>query len=283
MTRKTPEYVLLRVDFYSPYTSVQFFAEHGRGVPVPPPSTLLGALAAVLYHPTEREVGEEVVEAVRYASFYVPHYQSVENISRHFTWLSQKKQRIKALKAATRLVEGASINEVYKDLKNYANIKSSLEELRKHSPIEVARIAVQVLLMPATRLETYFAESGYLLYVIDDPKVAESARMIYRLGPKESLIAVTPLEVENVQRIRDGAIKTRFYFPRDAARNVINCIETYMFDRPVENPLFSTPRKYCLPNPIEDMLVEPVDGWVPVQIIADGLELSAMVPEHAAP
>ena len=275
-------YVLLRVDFYSPYTSVQFFAEHGRGVPVPPPSTLLGALAAVLYHPTEREVGEEVTKAVKYASFHVPHYYSVENISRHFTWLSQRKGRLKAVEAAMRILGGAPLREVYDVLRNYANVRKP-EELERYGAVEVARMVAQVLLSPATRLETYFADGGYLLYVVEDAKTAEAARMIYRVGPKEALVAVTPVDVERVERLEDGVVKTRFYFPREAARTVINCVEAYMFDRPVEDPITAAPRKYCLPDPVHDIEVEPSEGWAPVKIVAEGLELFAVVPDYAAP
>lgn len=274
-------YVLLKVDFYSPYTSVQVFAEHGRGPPVPPPSTLIGALAAPLYHPEEKwELGADLLDLVKYVTFWVPPYAVVENISRHFSIFSQRKQRAKVIGAAMRLVEGGRVADVYDDLKNYANVRQSVEELERFGRYDVARMAVQVLLQPATRLETYFAESGYVLYVVED-KLAEVAKRVFRIGPKESLVAATPIEVR-VEPLESEVVKTRFYAPEEAGSQWSKCVNVYMLERPSKNPLADL-KRYCVPEPLNDMEVEVGKGWRAVRIVGEGVELKAVLPSYAAP
>nr|KJR73013.1 MAG: hypothetical protein TU35_08425 [Thermoproteus sp. AZ2] len=111
-------YVLVKLDFFSPYTSVPLYAEHGRGVLAPPPSTLIGALAAAYYYPEEREIPDDFVEKVKHVAFWVPPYTEVENISRHFTWLSQRKQRLLITEAALKYLSGhISDEEISKTFK----------------------------------------------------------------------------------------------------------------------------------------------------------------------
>ncbi len=293
-------YVLLKAEFYSPYTSVQVFAEHGRGPPVPPPSTLIGALAAPFYHPEERDIGNDVLGQVRYVSFWVPPYHTVENVSRHVSIFSQKKDRTKALTIAMKLLQGVSIDHVYRDLCNYAGFKcpskkknpnynalrrEHIRQLEKFGYVEAARTAAQILLQPASRLETYFAGPAYILYVVEGPLV-DVARRIHRVGPKEGLVSVTPVEVR-AERVDDEVITTRFYVPRVGGRQFLNCVEVHMWDAPdfrAREPvraMMGVP--YCIPEPLNDMHVEVADGWTGVRLIGGDVDMYLVVPAHAAP
>ncbi len=278
-------YVLLKAEFYSPYTSVQVFAEHGRGPPVPPPSTLIGALAAPFYHPEERDIGNDVLGQVRYVSFWVPPYHTVENVSRHVSIFSQRKQRARVIEAATRLAKGEKIGNVYGILKNYARVTQPIEDLEKYGSIEVARAATQMLLQPASRLETYFAGPAYILYVVEGPLVDVAGR-IHRVGPKEGLVSVTPVEVR-AERVEDEVITTRFYVPRVGGRQFLNCVEVHMWDVPdfrsrePVRAMMGVP--YCIPEPLNDMHVEVADGWTGVRLVGGDVDMYLVVPGHAAP
>jgi CRISPR-associated protein Cas5a/b/c len=290
------KYILLKTEFYSPYTSVQFFAEHGSGSIVPPPSTLIGALAAVYYYPVEREIEDEFVSKVKYVTFHVPPYTVVENISRHFTLFSQRKERLKALRAAIDVVTGAreldaAVLKIFTNygglrLKKNESVEKAFQRMRSSgmTDVDIALTAVQVLLAPATRTETYFWEPAYILYVVDDELKIEPTG-IMRIGPKESIVSVTELKIKNLQRINER-IRTRFYVPVRALEGMCGtCNVIYMAQRPGGDPDKAGVEPYYVPRSAPDMSIEgsPAHGWAAVEIEAEDVTLRAIVPEYVAP
>jgi len=293
-------YVLVELDFYSPYVSTPFFAEQGAGPPLPPPSTLVGALSAV-YHYPEEVVGvpSYILKSVKYASFWAPPYATVANISRHFSGLSQRKSRLKKITAAESLAKGIVTENT---LKNATDWKKEIEDLRmkikKHGPYEVAKFITQVLLQPSALSETYFYAQGgpgdraYVLYVLDGELEAQLARLageIYRVGQKEVLVSSTLLDI-SVKRLHRDVVQTRFYAPARALADKTNCKIVYMVQLPIdsyvldaENP-FNAVEEYCVPGPSGRMTATVKKGWAVVKIVAEnGAELETVVPEYAAP
>ena len=273
-------HVLVRVDFFSPYSSVQYFSEHGRGPPLPPPSTLIGALAAAIYYPVEREVEPGFVSKFKYVTFWAAPYFTVENISRHFTVYSQRKKRIEVLGAAMKIATtGTADDEERKVLKNYGNI-DNIDKYLEKGVEAAARAAVQTLTSPATRLETYFSDSCYVLYILDDD-LAAPAGGIFRIGPKEALVAATPLEAK-VERLNAREVETRFYFPAEAA-DAVGCQRAWMYEKPPSDPSKEPPKAYCIPHPGGNIRAEPREGWASVVVKTSDIELPALLPEYVAP
>ena len=279
-------YALVKLDFFSPYTSVPFLAEHGRGNIAPPPSTLIGALAAAYFYPNERDAFDELVRKVRYASFWVPPYASAENISRHFSVYSQKPQRLKVISAAMEVLRTKALSDnAIKDFRNYGGLRKPEALLSALSPLGVAKAALQILHQPASRLEVYYYGPAYVLYVLDDEELAKRAGYLFRIGPKEGLVSTTPLRIHSVEKHR-GEVRTRFYLPARALPG--GCGEgllvSYMAWRPGGDPFNAEIEPFCLPPPSEYIeLVDLADGWVPVEIKTEEGELQAVVPKHAAP
>jgi CRISPR-associated protein Cas5a/b/c len=283
------KYLLLKIEFFSPYSSTPLFAEHGRGLIAPPPSTLIGALAASYYYPRETEIPDTFIEKIKYVSFWVPTYTEAENISRHFTMFSQKPQRIEALKSAIDVILGEKIDEKKaKVFFNYGglrkekgqSIEAALLQLKKAglSDHDIARQVLQIFYQPATLLEVYYWDPAYIFYIIDDDTIVNRAPYIFRIGRKEGLVATTPLEILKIEKVR--YVKTRFYLPCKALRGGCNGIIEYMSQKPGD---FST-EPYCVPHRalhfIEDA---PAEGWVGLKIIAgeNGIrkEMDIVVPE----
>jgi CRISPR-associated protein Cas5a/b/c len=281
-------YALVKLDFFSPYTSVPFLAEHGRGNIAPPPSTLIGALAAAYFYPNERDVFDEVASKVRYVSFWVPPYAFVENISRHFSVFSQRPQRLKVISAAMEVLKTKALSDdVIKEFRNYGGLQRPEALLSTAlSPIGVARTVLQVLYQPASRLEVYYYGPAYVLYVLDDEELAKRAGYLFRIGPKESLVSATPLRVYSVEKHR-GEVRTRFYLPASAlgGRCGEGFLVNYMAWRPGGDPFNAEIEPFCLPRPFDEYmeLVNLADGWVPLEIKTEEGEFQAVVPEHAAP
>ncbi len=281
-------YALVKLEFFSPYTSVPFLAEHGRGNVAPPPSTLLGALAAAYFYPNETDAFEEVVKKVRYVSFWVPPYATAENISRHFSVFSQRPQRLKVISAAMEVLKTKKLSEnVIKDFRNYGGLQKPEALLSTAlSPIGVAGAVLQVLHQPASRLEVYYYGPAYVLYVLDDEELAERVGYIFRVGPKEGLVSATRLRIDGVERHR-GDVRTRFYLPARALPGGCgeNFLVNYMAWRPGGDPFNGLVEPFCLPRPFDEYMELAVlaDGWVPVKIITEDGELQVVVPEHAAP
>jgi len=304
-------YVLVELDFYSPYISTPFFAEQGAGPPLPPPLTLVGALSAAYHYPEEvRGIPPYILKSVKYVSFWAPPYATVVNTSRHFSGLSQRKQRLKVLAAAESLVKGGSTERILRDIVDHSGryeykrgekekaMRVARMEIERYGPHEVAKSITQVLLQPSALNETYFyAQSGpsdraYVLYVLDGELEAQLARLageIYRVGQKEVLVAPTLLDVR-VERLRRDVVYTRFYAPTRALADRANCRTVYMVQVPIDsyvvdvgNP-FDAVEEYCVPGPSGHMTATVKKGWVGVKIVAEnGAELEAVVPEYAAP
>ncbi len=277
-------YVLIRLDFFSPYTSVPFLAEHGRGNVAPPPSTLIGALAATYYYPIEKDVFEEVMERVRYVSFWVPRYTTVENISRHFTGFSQRDVRLKVIAASLKVVETKALDEkAVKVFKNYGGLSNLEGFISTYSPLDIARAALQILYQPASRLEVYYYGPAYVLYIIDNEKLAEYAKYIFRVGPKESLVAVTPVRVDEVLK-HDDEVRTRFYVPVRALEGECNYELAHMAWRPGGDPFESGVEPFCVPPAVDEMrLVAFKSGWTPVKLVTEDGEFQTVVPEDVLP
>jgi len=307
-------YVLVELDFYSPYVSTPFFAEQGAGPPLPPPLTLVGALSAVYHYPEEvRGIPSHILKSVKYVAFWAPPYATVVNISRHFSGLSQRKERLKVLTAAEKLVSGAVDEEVtnyvvgYSGKYRYHNAEEKIKvmdafraDVETYGRYDVAKSVAQVLQQPSSVSETYFytprvsdspEDRAYVLYVLDgelEDKLAKMAGEIYRAGQKETLVAATPLSVR-VEQLQSGTVRTRFYVPRGAVANSSNCRTVYMLalsDVYVidSGDVFNSTSEYCVPGPSGYMVVEPKRGWVGVKIVSDsGVKLEALIPEYAAP
>jgi CRISPR-associated protein Cas5a/b/c len=281
-------YALVKLEFFSPYTSVPFLAEHGRGNIAPPPSTLLGALAAAYFYPKETNAFDDVINKVRYVSFWVPPYAFAENILRHFSAFSQRPQRLKVISAAMKALTTKTLSEdILRDFRNYGGLQRPEALLSAAlSPIGMAKTVLQVLYQPASRLEVYYYAPAYVLYVLDDEELAKRAGYIFRVGPKESLVSATPLRIHGVEKHR-GVVSTRFYLPARALpggcgeRFLVN----YMAWRPGGNPFNAGVEPFCLPRPLDEYmeLVVLADGWVPVKVKTEEREFQAVVPEHAAP
>lgn len=274
-------YLLIKLEFFSPYTSVLLYAEHGRGLLAPPPSTLIGALAAAYYHPIEREIPEEFVKKIKYAAFWVPPYTEVENISRHFTWLSQRKQRVKIIEGAVDvLTSRRRLEDVASMFKNYA--KKDVLKLREYgySDQEIVRDSLQILFAPATRLEVYYWRPAYALYVVED-ELRKYAWNIFRIGPKETLVAATPVKILGIKKAGRERTRTRFYVKVDGLSSGCNYTVNYMLEKPGGDVGDMAP--FCIPprdGYIEDA---PADGWVGILLETEEGPFEAIVPEYVAP
>jgi len=270
--------VLVRLDFFSPFFAYPFYMLHGRGPVAPPPSTLIGALAAVYYAPRERGDVSELAERVRYASFYVPSYVEVENPARHFTGYVQKKQRLNLLRqalAAERL-DADLIRRLDANIRGVNAAK--LRQLGMHDSA-IKRAVAAAFMSPGTRREVYYSEPAYALYVLD-AEVAHLPRHIYRLGQKETLVAATPVDVEI--RKAELPINTRFYTPLEALGGACDGDVAYMAEKPFPSPDKARLKPYCLPRVGVGINVRLVErGWTAVRVVGDGVSLDAVLPEDA--
>jgi len=271
--------VLVRLDFFSPYFSYPLYVFHGRGLAAPAPSTLIGALASLYYAPHERSEVGGFAEKVEYASFWVPYYVEVENTARHFTGYYQKKSRLAVLhKALTaeRLDDG-----LIRKLDGEMTGVNAAELRRLGAPDSaIKRAAIAYFMSPGTRREVYYVEPAYALYVLSDD-AAHLPRHLYRLGQKETLVAATPVDVK-VLDIELPA-KTRFYTPLEALGGDCGGGEVvYMAERPFTSPDEARLKPYCVPKSHGNMSVGQVEpGWRAVELVGDGVRLTAVVPEHA--
>ncbi|MGC8988301.1 MAG: hypothetical protein ACP5II_07855 [Infirmifilum sp.] len=290
-------FALVQLDFFSPFSSVPWFAEHGRGNLAPSPSTLIGALAAVYYYPVETEIPDEFLDKVRYVTFWVPPYTEVENVSRHFSGLSQRSQRLNVLSAANNIiVKGKVDDETLNILKNYARLDREIEMFKRGeiSRKELVLSATQILYQPASRLEVYYWEPAYALYVVEE-SLAKYVGNIFRVGSKETLVAATPLNVVKITPIGgEEKFHTRFYIPcRSLQMGCDACtgkgVVNYMATRPQSDPLTHEAEPYCLPlrSPMDSSWLsfyssELVDGWKAVRILtSDGKQFDVVIPEDA--
>lgn len=288
---------LVKLKFFSPYTSVPWFLEHGRGSPVPPPSTLIGALSAVYFYPEERDIPDEFVSKVKYATFWVPPYTVAENLSRHFSAYSQRKQRLKALRAALEVARGRHVDDaVLKDLMNYGGVQETQKKLFKEGKItelELSRTVTQMLFQPATRLEVYYWGDAYALYALEEG-LEELVGGIFRIGPKETLVSAWSVRIEKVEKIRD-LIKTRFYVPCRAFKEGCEACRGqgtigFMALKPQADPLQTEPEPFCIPDsaPFESSFLsfsvsDLAEGWSALRLQAPiGQPLDVVVPNAVA-
>jgi CRISPR/Cas system-associated protein Cas5 (RAMP superfamily) len=270
---------LVKLDFFSPYFSYPLYMFHGRGLAAPAPSTLIGALASLYYAPRERSDVGGFAEKVEYASFWVPYYVEVENTARHFTGYYQKKSRLAVVHQA--LTAERLDDELIRKLDDNIRGVNAAGLKRLGAPDSaIKRAAVASLMSPGTRREIYYVESAYALYILSDD-VARLPRHLYRLGQKETLVAATPVDV----KILDGELpaKTRFYTPLEALGGDCGGGEVvYMAERPFASPDEARLKPYCVPRPHVNMSVGQVKpGWRTVELVGDGVRLTAVVPEHA--
>jgi len=302
-------YVLVELDFYSPYVSTPLFAEQGAGPPLPPPLTLVGALSAAYHYPEEvRGIPPYILKSVKYVSFWAPPYATVTNISRHFSGFSQKRGRLPLLSVATELVKRPHDEKAQMELvellakirsKKYADAVK--KDMKKYGVYDVIRREVQMFQQPSATSETYFyalrpegnyEDRAYVLYVLDgelEEELAEKAGEIYRVGQKEVLAASTLLGIR-VERLQREVVQTRFYAPMGAFADISGCRAVYMLPVFADNYVldagdpFNAAEGFCVPGPIGYMVGTLASGWVGVKIVAEnGAELIATVPKYAAP
>ncbi|MEM0484134.1 MAG: hypothetical protein QW434_05490 [Pyrobaculum sp.] len=293
-------YLLVKLVFHSPYYSYPAGAEGGRGPTLPPPSTLIGALMAAylrLRKPTEDEPPPHLVSSIKYAYFRAPPYATTASLNTHFTWLAQRKQRLELIRAMgilNKTVIGAAteeeLREAAKIIINYARGPKELgpAHLRSDPYSWMARLRA-MLFSPWPTYETYFWGDAYVLYLIDSEleDIKQAANHIFRVGPKETLVSSSVVEVKSV-KIVDGSVGTRFYVPRDATTSACRRIEHMLttLGDPIELMYMTKQTQvFCLPAPYTEELefYDPAPGWVGVELETDNGTFQVIVPVRYAP
>ena len=203
-----------------------------RGVPLPMPTTLVGALMrTVLTSPIEPEVVFEEAGKVGilYATFRPAPYAVTTTIEEGITLSYQKRERFRALRDATQCLDiligrmnfGFKLPKGKKEVVEQAIKK--IEELIGH---EVSKECIKVLeavenlFGPLARPITGFGDVSYIAYVVTNPNLAVHAWGIHRIGRKEDLavvrsVSITPinnLKILGEDQLKDS-ILARFYIP----------------------------------------------------------------------
>ena len=234
-----------------------------RGVPLPMPTTLVGALMrAVLTSPIEPEP-EAVFEGagrtgILYATFRPAPYAVTTTIEGGITLSYQRRERFRALRDATQCLDvligrmnfGFKLSRSKKEVIEYAIKK--IEELIGHEVskecIEVL-VAVENLFSPLARPITGFGDVSYIAYIVTNPDLAKYAWGITRIGRKEDLAVVRDVRViplSKLKRVNSSIINTRFYVPASLVRGVqANGIpynmRVYINGRDEEEPVYVPP------------------------------------------
>ena len=212
-----------------------------RGVPLPMPTTLVGALMrATLTSPVEPEPEAVFEEAGRagiiYASFRPAPYAVITTMERAMTLPYQKRERFRALRNATKCMDVliGRVNYAFKKPRGNKNvIERAREEIGRLIGREVDEECMDVLeavdnlFTPIMRPLTGFGGVSYIAYIVANPALARSAWGITRIGRKEDLavvreVSITPinsLRVLGVDELKDS-ITTRFYMPARLAEGV---------------------------------------------------------------
>ena len=244
-------YVLARLSFYGPFFSHIAGTVSGRGPSLPPPSTLAGALLAAYYRsrgPAEAKLDKRLLETIKLAYFWAPPYAVAPNLSRHYTFLVQKKHRVMRMKESRELLS--------------------------------------LIFSPNPTYETYFWGDAYVLYVLDgefERGLEEAVGHIFRIGHKETLVASVPVEVISKRRV--DMAKTRFYVPRDSTTSECSNVEKMLevLGDPVELIYEKHAlREYCVPPQYTDepLFCDPAPGWAAVELETEAGIMQVLLPER---
>lgn len=292
--------MLVKLVFHSPYYSYPAGAEGGRGPTLPPPSTLIGALMAAylrLRGPREESPPPRLVNSIKYVYFWAPPYATTASLNTHFTWLTQRKQRlelIRAMKILHKAAKGAAtdeeLGEAARLIKNYARGPEWLgpEHLRSDPITWIANLRA-ILLSPWPTYETYFWGDAYVLYLVDGEleEIKRAADHVFRVGPKETLVSSDVVEVKSIRRV-EGSVGTRFYLPKEVTASACRRVEHMLtaLGDPVELVYLARQTKeFCIPPPFTDELefYDPAPGWAGVELETEEGAFQVIVPEPYAP
>ncbi|WP_338602882.1 hypothetical protein V6M85_03160 [Sulfolobus tengchongensis] len=276
----SPIVVVVEVEFFSNFSLLPPLVVQSQGYPVPPPTTLVGALAYPYFRLQGREVDGEYSIAkklvedkkVLYASFYSPLYVVNNEIERVFTLFVQKKERLRKIKDTNKIIEcikklSSDKDYVEKYLKYLELISMSSQkkdENLKKLENELKNVVKECFdylydsfsnaYSIGSRSSVYYGGSAYIAYIITDPEIIKYSYGIVRVGRKESLVYVKDVSVYSLKDIIDtesDRVKTRFYFPVSLAINYFNCEK---YDLPIlninnykSNPSPET-NEFCVPS-----------------------------------
>nr|KJR73014.1 MAG: hypothetical protein TU35_08430 [Thermoproteus sp. AZ2] len=113
-----------------------------------------------------------------------------------------------------------------------------------------------------------------------DDDLEKYAWNIFRVGPKETLVAATPVKILRVKRV-EGRVRTRFYVREDAIHECHGVIN-YMMEAPGGD--INNLKPYCIPPRHDELEAVPRDAeWTGVALETEEGILEAIVPEYAAP
>lgn len=247
--------ILVEVGFFGNFSLLPPLVLQSSGYPVPPPTTLVGALAYPYFrrYGVENEgnysIAKKLIEEkkVLYASFWTPLYISQNDLERVFSIAVQKSSRLGYLRKIPEIVE--CLKKLSSDPQYFANYslcnsKDKSKDKRKRISNEEKKKACDKVkdcvkyindgLKNAygvgVRSSVYFADSAYLAYIVTDKDLVKFAYGISRIGRKESIVYIKDVNIYKFDEIlvNKDDIETRFYFPKSLSRNYNNC-ELYHF------------------------------------------------------
>jgi CRISPR-associated protein Cas5, Apern subtype len=220
------------------------YAKRQSSHTLPPPSTLIGALA----YPVAFGTGECFLEGKNLVS-------------------SAQKFMSCILAASARYTEN-SVASLTEDINRYLIAQFQKKERRKEPAYRFGAIPVGKVYAPSQEMEFVYALDGESCSKIFGDKWKEklisASYSIIRLGSKEGIVSIKHAELQKSKEIKGEKITTPFYFPQDSVnlatiKNEYYVEEFWEVDYTWRN--VNAPRLYIVPgtrSPIRSKVVEVV-------------------------
>ena len=196
-----------------------------RNIPVPMPTTLIGALLYPVmkdkYGDHELDFDEIYKEAqglgIRYVTFRAAPYLSITTLERATSITYQRRLMKMNMEVIKECID------VFTEIENYG-LKTVEEKYgSKNKCIEQYKEVILNTFAISSRGITVFSGTSYIAYIVNNENLAKYAWQIVRIGRKEDLVVVRDVKVLDLNELKPldiSAFNTRFYVPKNIVREV---------------------------------------------------------------